>query len=127
MNSKVFLVLENVSAYLKLAIVFAFLLGYVGSFASAQTLTQNVLGPICKVYNVVYAAVFVLGLTLLVLGAALYAGGNIAPANLKGQIQGYGMGMIVGGIVGVMLAILAPWLLGVITGNTGIAASCPSS
>jgi hypothetical protein len=62
----------------------------------------------------------VLGLTLLVLGAALYAGGNIAPGNLKGTIQGYGMGMIVGGIVGVILAMLAPWVLVIITSNSNL-------
>ena len=119
--------MEDVRTYLKLTVVFAMLLGYAGALApAAQGLTTNVITPICSVYVTVHTVVFILGLTLLILGAALYAGGNIAPGNLKGQIQGYGMGMIVGGIVGVMLAIIAPWMLGVISGNTTIAAICSS-
>jgi hypothetical protein len=123
--SKALLTIESVRMYLQFAVVFAVLLGYVGALApAAQGLTANVIAPICSVYLTVHTVVFVLGLTLLILGAALYAGGNIAPGNLKGSIQGYGMGMIVGGIVGVMLAIIAPWLLGVISGNTTIATTC---
>jgi hypothetical protein len=124
--SKIFLAMEKYSVYFKFTIMFAALLGYVCTLMpAAQSGLNTVLAPICAVYNIVHTAVFVLGLTLLVLGAALYAGGNIAPGNLKGQIQGYGMGMITGGIVGVILAMIAPWILTVITSNSSIASgSC---
>ncbi len=126
MNTKLFLAMEKYGVYLRLAVVFAMLIGYFGTMVSAAQTPglANVLNPICDVYNVVKTAVFVLGLTLLVLGAALYAGGNIAPGNLKGSIQGYGMGMIMGGIVGVILAVIAPWILQAITSNQTYGTMC---
>ena len=72
---------------------------------------------------------FVLGLTLLVLGAALYAGGTIAPGDVKGKIQGYGLGMMIGGIAGVVLSIIAPWILALITSSasaTSVQSTCAS-
>ena len=126
--SKLFLAAESVRTYAKFAFVLAMLIGYaIALVPSAQSLTQNVIKPICQIYAAVHTAVFVLGLTLLVLGAALYAGGNIAPGNLKGTIQGYGMGMIVGGIAGVILAMLAPYMLNIITGLTAnsVTSTCP--
>ena len=123
MHSKVFLALEKYGLCLKLAVTFAMLIGYFCSLTPAAQLA-NVITPICSVYEVVKTAIFILGLTLLVLGAALYAGGNIAPGNLKGQIQGYGMGMIMGGIVGVILAVIAPWILTVISQNSTYTTMC---
>ncbi len=125
MYSKLFQAMAKYGVYLKLTVVFAMLLGYACSLDPvAQAGLSNVLSPICSVYNVVKTAIFVLGLTLLVLGAALYAGGGMAPGNLKGQIQGYGMGMIMGGIVGVILAIIAPWILQTISSCSAYGTMC---
>ncbi len=124
--SKILLAMQKYGMYFKFTIMFAMFLGYVCALVpvAATSGLANVLAPICAVYSIVHTAVYVLGLTLLVLGAMLYAGGNIAPGNLKGQIQGYGMGMITGGIAGVVLAMIAPWIMGVITSNTSIASQC---
>ncbi len=103
------------------------LLAAIGSFAtvlSSASLTSNVIAPICAVYGAVHSAIFILGLTLMILGGALYAGSHMMPGTSKGTIQGYGMGMILGGVTGVVIAIAAPYILGLMTGNNNIANSC---
>ena len=100
----------------------------VSSLLSAFTLSQgiaaNVTNTICGIYSLVHTIIFVLGLLLIIIGAAMYAGSHVLPGNLKSNMQGYGMGMIVGGIVGVIIALSAPFILGVITGNTAAGTQC---
>ncbi|MGC8586650.1 MAG: hypothetical protein ACP5K5_03875, partial [Candidatus Micrarchaeia archaeon] len=77
------------------------------------------LGPaqnaICSVYNTVESVIFILGLTLIVLGGAVYAGSHLLPGQTRGQVQGYAMGMLIGGVIGVSIAVAAPWVIQVIT------------
>lgn len=94
------------------------------SLVGAQTGTSN--GVVCAivgVFNAVHTTIFILGLLLMVLGGALYAGSHVMPGQSKGTVQGYGMGMIMGGIIGVIIALLAPWILTIITGNPNIQTS----
>ncbi|MCL5093338.1 MAG: hypothetical protein M1128_02640 [Candidatus Marsarchaeota archaeon] len=105
------------------------LLAAIGSFATVlssagNSLTSNVLAPICAVYGAVHSAIFILGLTLMILGGALYAGSHMMPGTSKGTLQGYGMGMILGGVIGVVIAIASPYILGLITSNNNITAQC---
>lgn len=85
------------------------------SMVPAQAIT-TVSSSLCLIYNTVKGAIFLLGLVLILVGGALYAGAHIAPGNTKGTIQGYGMGFIMGGIIGVIIAVLAPFILQLITG-----------
>ncbi len=80
--------------------------------------------PVCSIYLSVKTVIFILGLTLMLLGGALYAGSHVMPGQHKGSMQGYGMGMIMGGIIGVIIAVIAPTILGFITGNSSIASTC---
>ncbi len=84
----------------------------------AQAQPGNVICSIVTLYQDVAAAVFIIGLMLMILGGALYAGAHLLPSQQRGAMQGYGMGMLVGGIIGVIIAVLAPFLLQIITGNT---------
>ncbi len=93
---------------------------------NAQGVVANVTQTTCKLYNTVHSVIFVVGLVLIIVGASLYAGATILPGNLKGSAQGYGMGMIVGGVVGVLLAISAPFILSAVTGNSLAGAACSS-
>jgi len=84
---------------------------------SAQSsITTTISSVICPIYVAVNTGIFILGLTLMILGGALYAAAHIMPAASKGSIQGYGMGMIIGGVIGVIIAELAPYILGLLTG-----------
>lgn len=110
--------------YTKFAILMSFFLGSFWTFAAAQNPGANgATRALCQVFGSVVNIVFLLGLTLMILGAVLYAGGNIMPSQSRGPFQGYGMAMIIGGIVGVAIAIAAPFVLNLIvqsgTGTTG--------
>ncbi len=88
---------------------------------------SNVTNAICSVYFVVNDAVFILALTLMILGGAVYSGAQILPGSARGQVQAYAMGLVIGGTIGAIIAMLAPWLLGQIfsTSATNIATFCP--
>ncbi|MCL5100206.1 MAG: hypothetical protein M1158_03780 [Candidatus Marsarchaeota archaeon] len=103
-----------------------YLLMIFGSFASLLTagtsVTLNITNstiakPLCQLYGAVHTGVFILGLVLLLVGAVMYAIGHIMPGQSKGTLQGYGMGMIFGGIIGVVISMLAGPILGAITGQ----------
>jgi len=92
------------------------LLSITATPALAQS--SNVVCSIINVYTTVSTAIFVIGLMLMILGGALYAGSHLMPGQSKGTMQGYGMGMVLGGVIGVIIAVLAPFILGVLTGGT---------
>ena len=97
-------------------ILFIIFLGIFVTFAEAQA---NIIPcTLVNITNIIYSAIFIVGLMLMILGGALYAGAHIMPGQSKGTLQGYGMGMILGGIVGVIVAIFAPYIFNLITGNT---------
>ncbi len=87
--------------------------------ASAQTSLQvTISSVICPIYLAVNTGIFIIGLTLMILGGALYAAAHIMPGSSKGSLQGYGMSMIIGGVVGVIIAELAPYILGLLTSTS---------
>jgi hypothetical protein len=92
-----------------LILIFSF-----ASISSAQTAQTALLNAICNVFNTVKNVIFILGLTLMILGGTIYAGGNVMPARERGQFQGYGVSLIMGGIIGVAIAVAAPWILNII-------------
>lgn len=99
------------------------MIGFIGAFVGAQSAVgvqsaNCVLVSLISAYQTVQTAIFVVGILLMILGGALYAGAHIMPGQTKGTIQGYSMGMIMGGIIGVIIAILAPYIFSVITGTS---------
>jgi hypothetical protein len=97
-----------------------------GLIAGAQIVTvpgstQNVLiNTICNIFNTIKSAIFILGLALMVLGGAVYAGANLMPSQTRGSFQGYGMAMVVGGVIGVAIAVAAPFILNVVVSASGV-------
>lgn len=83
----------------------------------AQSATQypgmggTVIGVLCSVYTTVHSVIFLLGLVLLLFGAAMYAAGHSMPGSLKNQFMGYGTNMISGAMAGVVLALVVPYFL----------------
>ncbi len=103
--------------YSRIATIVLALLGLVAVSPYAQTIT-NAECAVYSIYSTVQTIIFVLGIMLMILGATLYAGSQLMPGQSRGQIQGYGMGMVMGGIAGVIIAILSPWILGVASGGS---------
>ncbi len=103
-------------------IVFSILL-VLGTFAMPATFAQSssntVNSVICNTYffyNSIDTAIFIVGLALMILGGAMYAGSHMMPGQSKGTMQGYGMGMVLGGVIGIVIAVVAPFLFSLISG-----------
>ncbi len=99
--------------------VFSQLSGLGGS-TTGSTAINNIL---CQVYTTVMDVIFVLAIVLMVSGGALYAASRILPANLKGQLEGYAYGMLLGGVVGIILVIMGPDIIKMIVHSSGVGAS----
>ncbi len=82
--------------------------------SSSSGVNGGLTSAICLVFSTVRNIIFILGLTLLILGGALYAGANLMPSSQKGGFQGYGMAMIIGGVIGVAIAVAAPFILNLV-------------
>ena len=134
---KIFLKEAAISAYAKYIVLALTVIGVLGTVATSQIIStgSSATSTLCLVFNTVRNIIFLLGLTLMILGGALYAGANIMPSQAKGGFQGYGMSMIIGGVVGVAIAVAAPFILNVLvssngnniigyTGNVGITTLC---
>jgi hypothetical protein len=117
---KIFLKQTAIANYARFILLAVTMLGLFGTLVTSQTGgAAGASSAICQVFNAVRNIIFLLGLTLMILGAALYAGANIMPASQRGGFQGYGMAMIIGGVVGVAIAIAAPFVLGLLISSGG--------
>lgn len=87
---------------------------------------QAITTAICNVFDTVKTIIFILAITLFVLGGVLYSGANLLPGSQRGEIQGYGMSLIMGGIVGLAITLAAPWVLNTIMQANPNAASALS-
>lgn len=115
---KIFLKQTSIATYAKFILLAVSVLGLFGTIAASQGGGNNAGGStvavLCTIFNTVRNVIFLLGLTLMILGGALYAGANIMPSQSKGGFQGYGMAMIIGGVIGVAIAIAAPFILNIL-------------
>lgn len=117
---KAFLISQKIEKYSKFMVLLLMALGLLTAVPASADTTSNVITPICNVYNAVHTAIFILGLTLMILGGALYAGSHLMPSQSKGPLQGYGMGMVLGGVIGVIIAVISPFLLKLIIPSSSL-------
>ena len=99
------------------------LISFGAAGGGAATTNSAVMETICSIFSTIKNVIFILGLTLMVLGGAIYAGANLMPSQSRGAFQGYGMAMVIGGIIGVAIAVAAPFILNTVVGASGSAAS----
>ncbi|MDE1869472.1 MAG: hypothetical protein KGH71_00605 [Candidatus Micrarchaeota archaeon] len=83
-----------------------------GSTSVVTTLTSQ----LCGIVNGVRTVIGVIALVMFLVGGTLYAVGHFMPAagQIKASMQGWAMGMILGGVIGVVLVILAPFIISTI-------------
>lgn len=108
---------------LKLLTAIAILAGITGlavmPIVQAQTNTAQqssisaIQSSLCSVIGIVAAVIEILAIFMFVLGGIFYAFAHFMPAagNLKGSMQGWGMGLIMGSIIMLILYILAPFVV----------------
>jgi|GEM_PF-1186276 hypothetical protein len=86
------------------------------SLVSAQSTSSTgntIQSSICGLLSTISSVIGILAIFLFVLGAILYAVAHILPSagNLKGSTQGWGMGMLVGGVIMVILYLLSSFII----------------
>ena len=85
--------------------------------AAAQTTSGNTASGIttalCGIVAIIADVIGVLAILMFVLGGTLYGFAHFMPAsgNMKGSMQGWGMGILMGSIVMLMLYLLAPFII----------------
>ena len=95
------------------------------SFATGGSAVSTALQSVCAAIRLI---VGVLVIVLLAVGAVLYAISHVLPAagNIKGNLQGWSLNMIVGAIVALVIYFLAPWIASQIittgAGTSGVTA-----
>jgi len=102
--------------YLKL-LVSLILVSQISSlaFAQAASLLSSVFQSIV---TIVQTIIGVFAIALFMIGGILYAAAHFMPAagQIRANMQGWAMGMILGAIVGLILVIIAPYLVSFIKG-----------
>ncbi|BCS91246.1 MAG: hypothetical protein ARM1_0703 [Candidatus Micrarchaeota archaeon] len=86
---------------------------------SQSSVSTTLSSTLCSIFNTIKSVIFILGITLIVLGAALYAAAHLTPERLREKFTEYGYAMILGGIVGVIIALLALPILNIIVSAGG--------
>ncbi len=102
----------------RIVLYISFFIGILGSFlipftsAQSQT-TVAAQAALCSVISTISFVLSILALMLFILGGTLYAFAHFLPAtgNFRGGMQGWGMGMLMGGIISLILYILAPFIV----------------
>ncbi len=122
---KLFLKQATIVACMKYMLISLSILGLFGVMLAqgqASGVGSAATNALCEIFNTVRNIIFLLGLTLMIVGGALYAGANIMPSQSKGGFQGYGMAMIIGGVIGVAIAVAAPFVLNLVVsaGTSGV-------
>ena len=102
--------------YLKL-LVSLILVSQISSlaFAQAASLLSSVFQSIV---TIVQTIIGVFAIALFMIGGILYAAAHFMPAagQIRANMQGWAMGMILGAIVGLILVLIAPYLVTFING-----------
>ncbi|MCL4375587.1 hypothetical protein M1394_02200 [Candidatus Marsarchaeota archaeon] len=112
----------EISKKIRLAIYLVFISGVVanllGLSLSAQSSVDLLTSNLCNVVNTVRTVVGIFALVLFVVGGVLYAAAHFLPSagNLRSGLQGWSLGMIMGGIIGLILVLAAPWIVSTVAG-----------
>lgn len=112
---------------IRMAIFVATIGGMIASLMVPAVSAQltGISSTLCGIIVGISQIIAILAIFMFVLGGVLYAFAHFLPAagNLKGSMQGWGMGVLMGGIIMIILYVLAPYIVGTILkfsiGNNG--------
>jgi len=90
------------------------------AFAANNT-TSTITSALCGINSMIKAILPTIALAMFLLAGLAYAAGQAFGAETKGRAQNWAMSLLVGGIIGLVLAILAPTIVGFFAGTaTGL-------
>jgi hypothetical protein len=83
------------------------------TYAQSNNAVQSVTNVLCNIITSISQILSILALMLFILGGTLYAFAHFLPAagNFRGNMQSWGMGMLMGGIIALILYTLAPFIV----------------
>jgi hypothetical protein len=87
--------------------------GMLSTVYAAATGANAIIVSLCGIINTISTIIAFFSLAMFIVGGTLYALAHFLPAtgNLRAGLQGWGMGMIIGGIIALVLYIVAPHIV----------------
>jgi len=100
------------------------LLGILLGILFAQQQYSAISSVLCDIIRYIKAIATVLAIAMFVVGGILYAIGNILTGSMKQSAHGWAQGLIIGGIIAIVLIIIADPLVKLIAsaGNLDVSA-----
>ena len=78
---------------------------------ATSTMAANIAKSLCDFQVLVYTVLPTLALIMFLFAGLAYAAGQVFGAEARAKAQGWSMSLLVGGIVGIFIAVLAPILV----------------
>jgi hypothetical protein len=86
------------------------------AFATAPASTSGITSGLCQLKALIVGIIPTLALMMFLLAGLAYAAGQVFGAETKAKAQGWAMSLLVGGIIGIIIAVLAPFLVDIFIG-----------
>ena len=88
--------------------------------STIASMASGIKTALCAFQTLVYTILPTLALIMFLFAGLAYASGQVFGAEMRAKAQGWAMSLLVGGIIGIVLAVLAPILVTVFVGmSTG--------
>jgi hypothetical protein len=78
---------------------------------SITVMAGNIAAALCSFQTLVYTVLPSLALIMFLFAGLAYASGQVFGSEMRAKAQGWAMSLLVGGIIGIFLAVLAPILV----------------
>jgi hypothetical protein len=88
-------------------------------FAGTSAMASNIAKSLCSFQVLIYTILPTLALIMFLFAGLAYAAGQVFGAEMRAKAQGWSMSLLVGGIVGIFIAVLAPILVTIFVNMSG--------
>ncbi|QLJ52204.1 MAG: hypothetical protein Sv326_0029 [Candidatus Fermentimicrarchaeum limneticum] len=102
--------------YMVLLLCLSYLMLPVSATGSMATRIRDAL---CGFQTLVYTILPTLALIMFLFAGLAYAAGQVFGAEMRAKAQGWAMSLLVGGILGIFIAVLAPILVSIFVSMSG--------
>ena len=91
--------------------------------AAETTVGSSIAQRLCDIKTLIVQVIPTIALIMFLLAGLAYAAGQAFGAETKAKAQGWAMSLLVGGIVGIIIAVLAPTLVDIFVGMNSVGMS----